>query len=304
MNLCNQCELFYFDLLSIDDIQLKNILISHKIINDETECLKCKAKVKVGNSLMYRCYNRVAVSKKKKRKCEWQASARVGTFFSNSHVPTEKLFKLITFVLFHNPPRQEFLVKNLSISSRTVVDWYSFMREVFEFDVRRNSVRLGGPGKIVEIDEAKFGKRKYNRGRIVEGQWVLGAVERGSVKACLVPVPDRTSRTLIRFIRRWCVPGSTIITDCWRAYNCLSGYGFQHYTVNHSRNFVDPDTGAHTNNIERRWRDVRSTVPRYGVRSHHFTGYLAEHMFKRKYPQEERMHAFLKAAAQLYPPQY
>ena len=33
---------------------------------------------------------------------------------------------------------------------------------------------IGGPGKHVEIDKSKFGKRKYNRGHFVEGQLVIG----------------------------------------------------------------------------------------------------------------------------------
>ena len=36
---------------------------------------------------------------------------------------------------------------------------------------------IGGPGKRVQIDESKFGKRKYNRGRRVEGQQVFGGIE-------------------------------------------------------------------------------------------------------------------------------
>ncbi|KAG1435618.1 hypothetical protein G6F56_013903 [Rhizopus delemar] len=37
---------------------------------------------------------------------------------------------------------------------------------------------LGGPGvDHVQIDESKFGKRKYHRGHRVEGVWVLGLVE-------------------------------------------------------------------------------------------------------------------------------
>jgi hypothetical protein len=32
----------------------------------------------------------------------------------------------------------------------------------------------------VEIDEAKIGKRKYNRGRYLEEQWVFGGIERVS----------------------------------------------------------------------------------------------------------------------------
>lgn len=37
---------------------------------------------------------------------------------------------------------------------------------------------LDGPGVIVEIDEFKFGKRKYYKGHRVEGQWIFGGFER------------------------------------------------------------------------------------------------------------------------------
>jgi transposase-like protein len=121
---------------------------------------------------------------------------------------------------------------------------------------------IGGTDKIVEIDESKFGKRKYHRGHRVEGQWVFGGMERGSGKVFMVPVEDRTKDTLLAIIKDYIKPGTTIYSDCWKSYDCLKDEGFVHCTVN-SINFVDPESGAHTNGIESSWRHAKRFMPHY-----------------------------------------
>ncbi|GBN17082.1 hypothetical protein AVEN_62537-1, partial [Araneus ventricosus] len=74
----------------------------------------------------------------------------------------------------------EWIVDELNASEPTVVDWKSFRREVCGDIIIRGSKKLGGVGQIVEIDESKFGKKKYRKGKRVEEKWVFGGIERGS----------------------------------------------------------------------------------------------------------------------------
>ena len=57
-----------------------------------------------------------------------------------------------------------------------------------------DSESIGGEGKVVQIDESKFGKRKYHRGHHVEGQWVFGGIENDSRKCFLIAVEKRDSK--------------------------------------------------------------------------------------------------------------
>lgn len=116
-----------------------------------------------------------------------------------------------------------------------------FLLQVCVFWAEKHSEKLSGPGCTVEI-EAKIGKRKYNRDRLVKGHWIFGGYERDTKKIFIAPVEDRTEKTLLACIKEWILPGTTILSDCWKSYNCLGNEGFQHLTVNHSYNFVDPDT--------------------------------------------------------------
>lgn len=51
--------------------------------------------------------------------------------------------------------------------------------------------KLGGIGVTVEIDESKFGRRKYHRRHRVEGQWVFRGYERDTGRVFMVAVEDR-----------------------------------------------------------------------------------------------------------------
>ena len=38
------------------------------------------------------------------------------------------------------------------------------------------SQEISGPNKTVEIDDSKFGRRKFHRGQAVKEQWVFGGI--------------------------------------------------------------------------------------------------------------------------------
>jgi len=126
-----------------------------------------------------------------------------------------------------------------------------------------SSPKIGGPNKTVEIDESKFGRRKYNRGHKVKGQWVFGGVERESGKTFLVPVPDRTADTLMAVISDWIEPGTTVIISCWSAYGDIETQGYTHQTVNRTIGFVAERTDAHTNTIESTNRRAKAFLNPY-----------------------------------------
>ena len=73
--------------------------------------------------------------------------------------------------------------------------------------------RIGGNNAIVEIDESKFGKRKYNRGHRVEGVWVVGAVERINKRIVLRYVEKRGGYTLTTSCKKYIKKETTIYSD-------------------------------------------------------------------------------------------
>jgi hypothetical protein len=190
------------------------------------------------------------------------------------------------FSLFKKPPRiivalikcwagQLTILKSLSMielnlehkmCDDVVSTLFYRLRQIATLGIDKANLKLGGPGKIVEIDESLYARVKFHKGKDLKRVqvWVFGLVERSEEnlsKCYMLLVPDREALTLLDIIYHMCHPGNpgTIIySDCWSSYNKISSLkNFGHQTVNHSLHFIDPDTGTCTNKIESLWRSCK-----------------------------------------------
>ena len=66
---------------------------------------------------------------------------------------------------------------NTGPNERTVVQWFSFFRDVCSCWLVQNNYQIGGPGEVGEIDESLAAKRKNNVERVLEQRWVFGGVK-------------------------------------------------------------------------------------------------------------------------------
>lgn len=166
---------------------------------------------------------------------EVRRSVRSGTYFERSKlsIPTILLLThLMVKLIDHN-----FIMEELNLSSCTVCDWHVFIREVCVEACLQMNHPIGGPGVIVEIIDSEFGKRKFHRGKHIEGMFVFGGVERGSNKCFFKVVEKRDRDTLLDIIKTSILPGTIIYSECWRSYDCLSDEGFRILAVIHSISF-------------------------------------------------------------------
>ena len=171
--------------------------------------------------------------------------------------------------------------------SDTLVKWCRFVRQkCLVFSERVSQKKIGGPGLMVEVDEAYFLPKKGNRGRGMDmDMWVLAGIEREdtlpsaspntrSVSVFFTTVKERTKETLVD-IKEHVEPGSKIYSDCFASYECLNDlelengdvlgedhplprelpqykYRYHHHAVNHDITFVHYlDSSIHTQRLHK-----------------------------------------------------
>jgi len=268
----------------------------------------CKSKMKTvvndcrrnGKKVILRCT---------RNHCQAKHTIRIySDFFDNSRLSLSKILTLIYLFCYTRGTQQE-KMEAVGTTSYSVCLWMTKCRQVCSRYVNDMPKLIGTAEEPIQIDEAYFrGKRKYNRGRLLNGNrsergrtggWVLGFYKSSS-EARFVVVPNRSAATLIPIIQRIVAEGSVIITDEWKSYNRLSSLGYIHHTVNHSQNYVDPNTGYHTQGIERMWVEAKLWLKKARRPNHLMQGHLDELTWKLHNDRSEYMPVFMFSIKEYY----
>ena len=112
-----------------------------------------------------------------------------------------------------------FCERQLLINKNTVVDRN-------KMDLLQNWIAIEGSNTTVEIDESLFTRRKDLQGRGIPQQWVFEGICRETRGCYMYTVPDRSAATLMPMIQNSILPGTTVISDLYRAYGGINAIGF------------------------------------------------------------------------------
>lgn len=220
--------------------------------------------------------------------CKKQFTVKVGTIFEDSALGMDKWMIAVWLVVnAKNGISSYEVARALGITQKSA--WFMMHRVRLALH-EKETVRLGGSGKEVEVDETFIGgaarfmhadkRREKITDRGVKGKAaVMGILERGGEVRANV-VPTRRKHDLQSRIRAHVKAGSAIYSDALLSYQGLNDQDFVHQTIDHAERYVDGQ--VHTNGLENFWsllkRGLKGTY--VNVEPFHLFRYLDEQVFR------------------------
>ena len=252
-----------------------------------TVCPHCGS---VGNATeMKGRTTRPGLFKCKERECRKPFSATMGTLYERSHIPLHK-WLLATHLMCASKKgiSAHQLYRMLGFGSYKTA-WFMAHR-IRAAMTETNPAPLGGPGKVVEVDETYVGGKEGNKHankraatKDVFGpkEAVVSLVERkGEVRS--FHVANVTSKTLRPIIVKHASRQSHLMTDGARLYPAVGREFASPSSVDHSRGDYVREGFHHSNTVENFFSILKRGVigTYHHVSEAHLSRYLAEFDFR------------------------
>lgn len=268
-----QCLREAEEITQLSDIAFVNYLIEINLIPRFQTC-QCGRQMNIeknsssSDGVSWRCTHKY---------CRKFKTIKTGSVFENCGYNLKQCFRIYSAwaANFRQMDIAQYIgVKDTHVIGRLCKIFRDKCSEKYIEDLTSNP--LGSTGGLIQIDESATGKAKFHRGRALkrECMWVAGAVDNETNRVAVEQIPNRTQKTLTKFVQDNVQAQSTIHTDNWRSYNNLSSLGYNHDTVNHSVEFVkenDDGTVTHTQKVEGNWTSMKKYIKHHSAHHRAYT---------------------------------
>jgi hypothetical protein len=143
--------------LITDEEACIGFIIDRELVYGQPRCARCRKSTR-RDGRKWRCTT---------RHCGWSKSIFKDTVFGNTRLPPQTV--LLIGYLWLAKCSHTSIQLITGCSSATVTHFTQLVRQLVADEVEENEGQIGGEGVIVEVDESKFGKRKYRRGTMWRG---------------------------------------------------------------------------------------------------------------------------------------
>jgi transposase-like protein len=217
-----------------------------------------------------------------------QFSVKVGTIMEDSALGLDKWLVAIWMQTnMKNGVSSWEIHRALGVTQKSA--WFMLQRIRLALQTT-STVKLGGPGSEVEVDETFIGgaarfmhperKRRMITERGVKDKIaVIGILERGGEVRTKV-IPNRKKHAVQTEVRLNVKQGTEVYTDNLMSYQGLDIRGYEHKVVDHASKYVDGK--VHTNGLENFWallkRGLKGTY--VAVEPFHLFRYVDEQAFR------------------------